>query len=299
MDMRLPLLTARQGGAITRDQALSVLPPAEIRRRLRRGEWRSTPWRGIYVEAEVPDDLPSLVRAASLVAGGDLVACHTTASALWGFGVRSADRLHFLGPPDVDNRRRPGLQVHPSVLGTDDAVLVNGVWCTPPARTACDVVRHSDPIDGLAILDRALASGCCTRDELLAASVEQAGLRQVIRLRWLIPRADPLAESPMESRMRWRFLDARLPAPTCQIRVGDPSDRWHRLDTGWRDRRVGAEFDGGIAHLTREQLRADRDRHNWLTENGWMLLHFTDIDVYRRHARMVATVRRLLDRDTA
>ena len=299
MDIRLAVLAARQGGAITRNQALSVVSAAEIRSRLRRGEWRCTPWRGIYVEAEVPDDLPSLVRAASLIAGGDLVACHTTAAALWGFGIHSEDRLHFLGPPDVDNRRRPGLQIHPSVLGTDDAVLVNGIWCTPPARTVCDVVRLSAAIDGLAVLDRALASETCSRDELVVASIEQAGLRQVIRLRSLIPHADALAESPMESRMRWRFLDARLPAPTCQIRVGDPGDRWHRLDTGWRDRRVGAEFDGGIAHLTRDQLRADRDRHNWLTENGWTLLHFTDIDVYRRHHRMVATVRRFLDRDAA
>ncbi|MDQ3504118.1 MAG: endonuclease domain-containing protein [Actinomycetota bacterium] len=137
-------------------------------------------------------------------------------------------------------------------MGTDDAVRLSGIWCTPPA------------------------------------SIQQAGLREVIRLRWLIPRADALAESQMESRKRWRFLDAHLPAPAYQVRVGDLGERWHRFDTGWRDHRVGAEFDGGIAHLTQQQLRADRDRHNWLTENGWTLLHFTDIDVYRRHTRMIA-----------
>lgn len=299
MDIALPRLAARQGGIITRDQALAVLAPAEIRRRLRHGIWRPTPWRGMYLDAEAPDDLGTLVQAAGLLLGGDLVAYHSTAAAMWGFDVRSDDRLHFLGPPDVGNRRRPGLQVHPSVLGTDDAVRGNGIWCTPPARNACDVVRLTAPIDGLALLDRALASRTCSHDELIAASIEQAGLREVIRLRWLIPRADALAESPMESRIRWRFLDARLPQPACQIRVGDMGDRWHRLDTGWRDRRVGAEYDGGIAHLTQDQLRADRDRHNWLTENGWTLPHFTDIDVYRRHTRMVTTVRRLLDRDAA
>lgn len=186
------------------------------------------------------------MRAAGLLIGGDLVACHTTAAAIWGFDIRTDDRLHFLGPPDVDNRRRPGLQVHPSVLGTDDAVRLSGILCTPPARTACDVVRLTAPIDGLAVLDRALASRTCGRDELVAASIQQAGLRE----------------------------------------------RWHRLDTGWRDHRVGAEFDGGIAHLTQQQLRADRDRHNWLTENGWTLLHFTDIDVYRRHTRMSRRVSR-------
>ena len=95
----------------------------------------------------------------------------------------------------------------------------------------------------------------------------------------------------MESRMRWRFIDGGLPAPEVQVRViGD--GRSHHLDTGWRDARVGAEFDGLEAHMTRQQLAADRDRHNWLTERRWTLLHFTANDVYRRHERMVDTVAR-------
>ena len=46
--------------------------------------------------------------------------------------------------------------------------------------------------------------------------------------------------------------------------------------------------------MTREQLAADRDRHNWLTERDWRLLHVTAVDVHRRHERMVATVHRHL-----
>jgi very-short-patch-repair endonuclease len=101
----------------------------------------------------------------------------------------------------------------------------------------------------------------------------------------------------MESRMRWRFIDGGLPAPEVQVRViGD--GRSHYLDTGWRDARVGAEFDGLEAHMTRQQLTDDRDRHNWLTERGWRLLHFTAVDVYRRYERMVHTVARHLDIST-
>lgn len=70
--------------------------------------------------------------------------------------------------------------------------------------------------------------------------------------------------------------------------------RSHHMDTGWREQRVGAEFDGLEAHMTPDQLRDDRRRHNWLTERDWMLLHFTAIDVYREHRRMVATVARAL-----
>lgn len=46
--------------------------------------------------------------------------------------------------------------------------------------------------------------------------------------------------------------------------------------------------------MTRQQLAADRDRHNWLTERRWRLPHFTAVDVYRRHERMVDTVARYL-----
>ena len=88
--------------------------------------------------------------------------------------------------------------------------------------------------------------------------------------------------------MRWRFIDGGLPAPDLQVRVGDFS-RSRYLDNGWRDRRVGAEFDGLVAHMTAQQLQEDRRRHNWLTDQDWKLLHFTAADVYQRPAAMIAT----------
>ena len=247
----------------------------------------------MLADAELPDSLGLQVRAAALVVGPDLVACHSTAAALWGFDVLGGDVLHFLGPPSVANRSRPGIRVHPSVLGTHDAVLLDGVWCTPPARTACDVVRVTAPIDGLATLDAALATRECTRAELATEVERQRGLRQVILLRRLVPYANGLAESPMESRMRWRFIDGGLPAPDVQVRVLGDGRSWY-LDTGWREQRVAAEFDGHVAHMTPEQLRDDRRRHNWLTEHRWTLVHVTATDVYREHRRMVAEVARAL-----
>ena len=288
----------RQGGIFTREQALEACTPAEVRSLLRRQVWRRTPWAGIYVDGALPDDVATLIRAASLWLGGDLVACHSTAAMLWGFDLRPAEtvareRLHFLGPASMDNRLLNRLQVHPSSLGTDDAVWNRGVWCTPPARTACDVARLGAPIDALATLDAALRSERCTPEHLAAACAAQRGLRGMVRIVHLTPLADGRAESPMESRMRWRFLVARLPTPEVQVEVRTDR-RSHRLDVGWREYRLAAEFDGLEAHMTREQLAADRDRHNWLTDNDWRLLHFTAADVYRLWVAMVALVQRHL-----
>src|SRR3954454_19104873 len=187
MDFALYRTIAQQGGAFTTRQALEHCTDAELRRLLRTGGWRRSPWRGVLVDGELPDSPALQVRAAALVVGPDLVACHSTAALLWGFDILGDATLHFLGPPSLVNRSRPGIQVHPSSLGCDDAVRVEGVWCTPAARTACDVVRRTPPIDGLAILDAALRSAWCTRDELAAAAAAQHGLRGVVRLRELVP----------------------------------------------------------------------------------------------------------------
>ena len=254
MDFALHRLIAARGGVFSTAQALDHCSDAHLRALLRSGRWRRSRYRGVLVDGELPDTPALIIRAAALAVGGDLVACSSTAAALWGFDVLADDVLHFLGPPELVNRRRPGIQVHPSSLGTDDAVLVDGVWCTPAARTACDVVRLTPPIDGLATLDAALRSGSCTRDELAGAARAQAGLRQVVRLRGLVPHADPRSDSPMESRMRWRFIAARFPVPDVQVRVpAGGRARW--LDIGWHEERVGAEFDGQEAHMTLQQLR--------------------------------------------
>ena len=293
MDFALYRLIAAQGGVVSTSQALDHCSDTEVRALVRSGRWRRSRYRGVLVDGELPDAPALLVRAAALAVGGDLVACHSTAALLWGFDVLGSETLHFLGPPELVNRRRPGIQVHPSSLGTEDAVLVDGVWCTPAARTACDVVRLTPPIDGLATLDAALRSGSCTRDELAGAARAQAGLRQVVRLRGLVPHADPRSDSPMESRMRWRFIAARFPVPDVQVRVpAGGRARW--LDIGWHEERVGAEFDGQEAHMTPQQLRDDRHRHNWLTEHRWTLLHFTKADVYREHRQMLAVTARAL-----
>ncbi|WP_091242312.1 hypothetical protein [Klenkia soli] len=121
-----------------------------------------------------------------------------------------------------------------------DAVLVAGVWCTPPARTACEVVRTT------------------------------------LYLRRVLPHASPLPDSPMESRARWRYIEGGLPAPVPQVPVGT-----RFLDLGWEEEPVAGEHDGLDAHMTREQLREDRRRHNEITAHRWALLHLTDHDVHR------------------
>ncbi len=213
MDFALHRTIARRHGVSTTAQARDRYNDREIRRLVRSGRWRRTRWRGVLADAEVPDSPVLQVRADVLAVGPDLVACHSTAALLRGFDVLGPDVLHLLGPPQLVDRRLHGVQVHPSSLGTDDAVPVDDVWCTSAARTACDVVRLAAPIHGLAVLDAALRSARCTRDEPAAAAATRAGLRGIVRLRELVPRAGrrragrggmAAAQTPVERHSRER-----------------------------------------------------------------------------------------------
>ena len=66
--------------------------------------------------------------------------------------------------------------------------------------------------------------------------------------------------------MRWRFIDGGLPAPDLQIEVRADGVAGTDSTQAGMSTGSGAEFDGLEAHMTRQQLDADRDRHNWLTE---------------------------------
>ena len=84
---------------------------------------------------------------------------------------------------------------------------------------------------------------------------------------------------------RARTLSARTACDVVSLNrpVDGLATRDAALRGAWcsKDELVSAEYDGMQAHMTARQLRDDRRRHNWLTENGWTLLHFTDDDVYR------------------
>lgn len=98
----------------------------------------------------------------------------------------------------------------------------------------------------------------------------------------------------MESRLRLRVIDGKLPPPEVQYWVCDGNGRpIYRLDLAWPEYLLGLEYDGAD-HLSKQQQRADLERRGWLLERGWRLISVTDTDVYRTYGRMLDRVRALL-----
>ena len=112
-----------------------------------------------------------------------------------------------------------------------------------------------------------------------AKLVTVAQLAGIARLRRVADFAEPLAESPMETRLRMVLVLAGLPRPEVQGSIHD--DQGHplgRADLLYRVQRLAVEFDGGNH---RDRLVDDNRRQNRLIGAGFRLLRFTAADVYR------------------
>ncbi len=102
--------------------------------------------------------------------------------------------------------------------------------------------------------------------------------------REVLPVADALAGSPMESVLRWLIHEAALAAPVLQHVVdGAGGEFLGRVDLAWPERRVLIEFDGNV-HRERRVFVADLRRQNGLVLAGWVVLRFSSADVVGRPA---------------
>lgn len=291
-------MTNWPSGTFTREQALRLYGRPRVRRWLDTGVW-TRPFRGVYVSIDTQCDEQRSIYLALLSAGTDLVVVQESAAVLHGFGVLDDGTIHLAGDQRKTARTPPGIRIHGYTLPPTDITQIAGVTATTAARTAVDLARSANRPDALAVVDMALRVNACSADALAEQAVRQRSSRGIVQARQIIGWGNPAAESPMESRMRLRFLDSDLPAPTPQWWVCDQRGRpIYRLDLAWPEYRVGLEYDG-IDHLDRGRQRSDIERRAWLTQNGWRTLWVTDVDVYRAHVRMVNGIRRLIQTSPA
>ncbi|MCI4062048.1 hypothetical protein MRQ36_05510 [Micromonospora sp. R77] len=251
--------------------------------------------RGVYVDVKSSGWFVEL-KAILLRLPPEAVVGFHTAARLHGFGDVPQDAVHVIVPTGTIVPRISGVIAHESVLPVREPVLLSGLPTAPAARCAVDLARGLRRTDALPIIDLALRSGACRPDDLRSELRKHARLRGIRQARQLVRLADPRPECRQESQLRLLIIDAGLPAPEPQIWVPDAFGvPIYRLDLGYRGRRIGIEYDGA-SHLTRDRLRADRSRMNWLSSQGWTMRHYTDRDLYTRPTHIATDLRALLTR---
>jgi hypothetical protein len=284
----------RQRGVATSGQILQHLTRRGFEAELKTGDLERI-WQGVYCRGEPTDELR--LRGLDLSCGTAVPVCLGTAAALHGFDTEEPADFHVLSPPGSRLRSADGLVVH----RRDGAplVMVGERPATSPAWTAVEVARSLRRPRLLATLDAALRSRSCSQPELWLAASQQAGRRGIVAVRDLIPLADGLAESPMESEARLAMIDGGLPIPELQYEIIDGNGELRRVDFAWPEQCVAVEYDGLDWHSGSDAMRRDRRRQAALQDVGWIVIAIVFDDVRYRAWEFVARIERQLRRSRA
>ena len=174
----------------------------------------------VFVSADVPVDHALRSHAAHLlVAGRGVLAGHSAAEIL-GASCGPEDAPAEVAVPGGCALRQPDLLVHRGLLAPGETTTVGGLGVTTRARTAYDLARRAPSlveavvaVDALATLDPAAPGGPFEPDDVLRLRHRHLGARRSRHLPQVVALADPLAESPMETRTRLALVLNGLPAP--------------------------------------------------------------------------------------
>jgi REase_MTES_1575 len=250
-------------------------------------------YRNVYQRRGADLSAKDRALAAWLWSGKKAVVAGSSAAALLG-----AEWVDPHAPAELitDRKRPPPLIVtRNETLLADEKTAVNGIPVTSAARTAFDLGRRPGLQTAvIRIDDLARATGIAVDDVRVLMDTHR-GARGMNQLRRVLPLVDAGAESPQETRTRLLLVAAGLPRPQTQIEVRDDWGRvLARIDMGWREWRIGIEYDGP-QHWTDPRIRAhDIDRTAELQRLGWILIRVSAHQLRYRPDVVIARVREAL-----
>jgi very-short-patch-repair endonuclease len=269
-------------------------PPHQLRHRVFRGttavarglltpdDLRGPAWVRLFpdVYADAALELTHALRARAV---GRLLLPHSivsgvSAAVLWGLAdlAEPGDDVEVTVAPGTSRGAAPGVVVRRRVLPGSSIRPVHGVRATAPETTALELAARLPPDDGVVLLDRFVAAKLTTLRTLRAEAAELTG-RGCRRAQQAAARADGLAASPQETRLRLLLHRTSLPRPVAQHVVRRRGRFVARLDFAWPGHRIALEYEGAW-HTSR--IAEDRRRIEALQAAGWRILFVTAADLH-------------------
>ncbi len=184
------------------------------------------------------------------------------------------DTVHLMLIGDGHARRRRGLSIHPRT-----PMPFGEVRRVPPALAIVQTGMACGPMGALVAADAALGRGLVTRDDLSDAVRAVRGSPGTALLQPFLVLADPRAQSPGETRLRYGLHLMKL-GVTPQAKISSGS-RTAYVDFLLDDYPVILEFDGMVKYSNqglrpgRDELVAEKQREDWLRELGYEVVRVT------------------------
>lgn len=134
--------------------------------------------------------------------------------------------------------------------------------------------------------------------QLRELATRYPGYRWIRQARELIDLMEPRTESPGESWLRLRIVDAGFPRPEAQIVIEHGGREIYRLDLGYPQLRIGLEYDGVQFHDSPSDRAHDESRRDDLQRRfGWEVHGFDRGHVWGSHPDVELTVGALLGQE--
>ncbi|MEV6283563.1 hypothetical protein [Kribbella sp. NPDC051770] len=252
---------------------------SKLRWLLGAGEIRAV-LKGVYVDVRVPDSPELRASAFTLLVPPDAIACGRTAA--WIHGIETT----ALGPSEQVNLQW--------TRDSDDTVEVAGVRVTSPVSTTVELAMQLPRPFALSAVDAMLRAGKADRWAVRAASTAYEGRPGIFQARQILYYADRRAESPGESWLRLRLLDAGFGRLNLQTRVRGP-EREYRIDLAYPEpledgRRLGLEYDSDKWHSRPREEARDERRRNELAALGWHIISVRRTDLWGRYPALELAV---------
>lgn len=257
---------------------------------------------GVWRDPDSVDDLAGRCRAmlgalppGTVVAGIAAARLH----GLWLPAPRSAERIEVIlrraahMPRELPSSRRCELRARRRTVGRAELDVVDGVPVTCEARTWVDLAEVLSRADLVAAGDSVLRGGTTAR-ELELFVRDARGRRGVVAAREVLPLLDERSRSRPESHLRFRLVEAGLPAPEVNRAIHDEHGQWlAEPDLHYREAKLALEYDGAV-HAGVERMRKDITRGLDVVRAGWLTLTFGPEQVFGRPDEVVALVRTFL-----
>lgn len=241
---------------------------------------------GVHVAADVPVDHYLLSRAAML-AVPEAALSGRSAARLWGAIVPDSADVEIL----LDRRQRTlikGVRMHRPAQRPPTTVRY-GLRVTTPEATFLRLAGEMELVD-LVVAGDSLCQKATTPERLVGAAAAFRGKRaRLARTAASLVRAG--VDSPQETKVRLLMVLAGLPEPTVNVVFHDEDGNLRRrIDMGYRELRLGIEYDGRQHADDDDQWQRDIERREEFDDLEWRLIIIRSPDLFVHPDRTLARI---------
>lgn len=263
LDLLLP--TCIEHGAFLRAEALELgIDDAALRRGLKGGmlvrvRHGAYTFAELWRKADAAERHLVLVRTIARTSEGRVAVSHHSAALLHGMDLWEVplSQAHLTRLDGNAGRVLPDAVHHEGVCPPEDLELRSGLKVVPAARAALESALLLDVEHGVCVADSGLRNQLFTPEQLTIQADAMKAWPGSQHLQIVHRLADGRSASVGESRSKFLFWRAGIPAPSLQYEVYDGAVLAGTADFAWPEYGLLGEFDGKVKYG--RYLRPDED----------------------------------------